>query len=329
MKNKSPVSQKNISLIFLILWMGLIFYFSHQNSTESSGMSEAVIRYILNIFMPDLSQEKLSIYITSLQFFVRKAAHFSIYAILGVLCYIHIMAYDSVIPLLKIVISLVISSAYAASDEYHQTFISGRSGEIRDVLIDSAGAFCGILLAFIVFKFIKRSDKMKKKQYMELVDTLGLRLNKEKNRNRELTAENSALNAELLELKNRISKLEATNTTTLPVIEEDKKIPEKVITEVISPKSEPILTDGISQGSKIIGKIVLSSAKYCNELTSLGASANAKELVNLILGRTEVAKGEILRLSALDINPNERLLAMERELNSAEDYFRSVMAQKS
>ena len=31
----------------------------------------------------------------------------------------------------------------------------------------------------------------------------------------------------------------------------------------------------------------------------------------------------------LDINPNERLLAMERELNSAEDYFKSVMAQKS
>jgi VanZ family protein len=41
----------------------------------------------------------------------------------------------------------VITIAFAISDEYHQTFVPGRDGNIRDVLIDSAGAglACGII----------------------------------------------------------------------------------------------------------------------------------------------------------------------------------------
>jgi uncharacterized protein YfiM (DUF2279 family) len=35
---------------------------------------------------------------------------------------------------------LLIVVAFAASDEWHQTFIPGRGGNIRDVLIDTAGA---------------------------------------------------------------------------------------------------------------------------------------------------------------------------------------------
>ena len=61
----------------------------------------------------------------------------------------------------------------------------------------------------------------------------------------------------------------------------------------------------------------------------MGAAPNAKELVNLILGRTEVAKGEILRLSQSVLDGEEMLAAMEREYNEAEDYFKSVMAQKN
>ena len=90
-----------------------------------------------------------------------------------------------------------------------------------------------------------------------------------------------------------------------------------------------MLSVGIELGAKIIGKIVLSSAEYCNRLTEMGAAPNAKELVNLILGRTEVAKGEILRLSQSELDGEEMLAAMEREYNEAEDYFKSVMAQKN
>ena len=38
------------------------------------------------------------------------------------------------------------ASAYAATDEFHQLFVPGRSGQISDVILDSAGAALGVLL---------------------------------------------------------------------------------------------------------------------------------------------------------------------------------------
>ena len=46
-------------------------------------------------------------------------------------------------------------------------------------------------------------------------------------------------------------------------------------------------------GAKVIGQIVVSAAEYSNKLT-IGSNSSQKELVNLILGKTEVAKSEIL-----------------------------------
>ena len=39
---------------------------------------------------------------------------------------------------------------YSCSDEWHQTFISGRSGQFRDVCLDSLGIAGGILLMSLV-----------------------------------------------------------------------------------------------------------------------------------------------------------------------------------
>lgn len=44
----------------------------------------------------------------------------------------------------------MLGTFYAITDEIHQCYILGRSGEIRDVLIDSAGVLTGILLNLIV-----------------------------------------------------------------------------------------------------------------------------------------------------------------------------------
>ena len=44
----------------------------------------------------------------------------------------------------------VVGTLYAASDEIHQLFVPGRSGQLRDVLLDSAGVAAGILLAWMI-----------------------------------------------------------------------------------------------------------------------------------------------------------------------------------
>ena len=46
----------------------------------------------------------------------------------------------------------LIGSFYAASDELHQLFVPGRSGEIKDVLLDSLGVLLGVLLLGLLWK---------------------------------------------------------------------------------------------------------------------------------------------------------------------------------
>lgn len=70
----------------------------------------------------------------------RKIVHFTIF---GALWWLWDRALHHDHPL----IAAVITVAYAISDEYHQTFVDGRVGSPRDVLIDSAGVLAAWLLS--------------------------------------------------------------------------------------------------------------------------------------------------------------------------------------
>ena len=74
-----------------------------------------------------------------LDFFIKKSAHFSEYLILTILWY---RALGKKNPSLAILISL----AYAFSDEIHQLFVPGRGGNLRDVLIDGLGVFASVVI---------------------------------------------------------------------------------------------------------------------------------------------------------------------------------------
>jgi VanZ family protein len=47
-----------------------------------------------------------------------------------------------------ILYSLLICLIYSISDEVHQIFVPGRSGEVFDVLIDTLGSFIGINILY-------------------------------------------------------------------------------------------------------------------------------------------------------------------------------------
>lgn len=124
--------------ILVIVWMSLIFILSHQDASQSSqlsgGLLSAIIAFLTKIF------RELNVNPEILHFLIRKGAHFSAYLILGLLTAYAMEAKSRK----EWIFTLLICIAYASSDEYHQTFIPGRSGEIRDVLIDSSGSFAGI-----------------------------------------------------------------------------------------------------------------------------------------------------------------------------------------
>ena len=68
----------------------------------------------------------------------RKLIHFAEYALLCFLCWRALA--PSTNPRRAALLAFVIASAYAMTDEYHQTFVDGRHGTPVDWLIDSAGA---------------------------------------------------------------------------------------------------------------------------------------------------------------------------------------------
>ena len=150
--------KKIISIILLVLWMCLIFYFSNQPSYDSDKASNGVIDKLINIVEKvsnyEFNEEELNIINKNLVFPVRKSAHFTIYLILGILFYNLIRLYmNNNFKIL--IISILMCVIYACSDEIHQLFVFGRSGEIRDVLIDSIGSLIGIL---IIYTFYKRKN---------------------------------------------------------------------------------------------------------------------------------------------------------------------------
>lgn len=143
--------------VFLILTlgvMGAIFYFSAQNATESSSMSMGFIRRLLHKSLIEvMSLESAEMIEEGIETIVRKGAHFFIYACLG-FCFAMTLYYSGKVNKKRtlFIIALAFCIFYASTDEMHQLFVAGRSGEIRDVLIDSAGSATGILLSMLVRK---------------------------------------------------------------------------------------------------------------------------------------------------------------------------------
>ena len=136
---------KTLSWSLVILWMGLIFFFSHQPATESSelisGITEVIVDMV-HVIAPDNDQMFNQ---DIINFSIRKAAHFGVYLVLGLLVFNGLI--HSSIPRSKVIIlALLICVLYAISDEFHQLFVTGRSGQVSDVLLDSSGGLVGVLL---------------------------------------------------------------------------------------------------------------------------------------------------------------------------------------
>ena len=149
------MTKKIVLWILVIFWMGIIFYFSSFNGVDSTSQSKGLLRHtigrVVEIINPNISDIKKEEIIEKLDTPIRKLAHASVYFILAILVFLLVSSYGIKNALL---ISLIICFLYACTDEIHQLFVSERSGEVLDVLIDSFGAF----LALLLMKKIKKNN---------------------------------------------------------------------------------------------------------------------------------------------------------------------------
>ena len=188
--------RSRICFVLAILWMAVIFMLSSRPADLSTQDSNFVSLAILHVTVPDFEtrpMEEQAALIQAMEYPVRKAAHMTEYAILAMLLAGTFLPSgcagisgdsgvsgkagipkDSGIPRYSGIskdsdvsgestlfpktagLSLLISMLYACTDEFHQHFVPGRSCEVRDVLIDTAGALIGILVLGILMHFHKR-----------------------------------------------------------------------------------------------------------------------------------------------------------------------------
>lgn len=143
--------KKIISFIALILWMIVIFSFSSADANKSTGTSDKVITTMIEIKDKITNNEtpnnEKEIIVKNSSFYIRKIAHITEYLILGFLTFNLLKQYS----VTNIYYAIGLSILYSCTDEFHQLFISGRSGSIRDVLIDSIGILIGTYLYKLLF----------------------------------------------------------------------------------------------------------------------------------------------------------------------------------
>ena len=148
--------KKAIAWTLVVLWMCVIFTFSAQEATASkktSGKTLIKIASTISKEFKKLPPKKQMKKVEPFQTAIRKIAHLTEYAILGILSYIAFLLHKKK----KIVISAtMLCTLYAVTDEIHQLFVKGRACRWYDVLIDTAGAVIGIMILIVILKIIRK-----------------------------------------------------------------------------------------------------------------------------------------------------------------------------
>ena len=164
-KNLKDIVLFVIFLILVVFWMGVIFKFSSANGEKSTGTSRSSLEKIITLFNKNIDKDKLEGLVIKYDVVLRKCTHFSGYLVGGVLLYFMYFYLNKLVNYkLKYIkmYSVVTGSIYAMTDELHQHFVSGRSGEIKDVVLDTSGVIIGVVIVWAVITAIK-SLKIKQK----------------------------------------------------------------------------------------------------------------------------------------------------------------------
>lgn len=150
-------------LILTLLWMAVIFWKSgepYQQQDLKPWLTTVVSEQSLARVLPPVEftyDGGLVSYrnpYNFVEFFIRKGGHFTEYFVLAALMWMMWTATRLQRPAAW-GITLFLSVLYAASDEWHQTFVPNRTGHSIDVWVDSLG----VLMALLIFPSIKKLSR--------------------------------------------------------------------------------------------------------------------------------------------------------------------------
>ena len=133
-----------------MLW---IMFISFASTAEFSSINTSrFIGPLLLWLFPDLSESQLA----AIHFLIRKASHFTEYAILALLARrAFVTSSTAFIHRRWFELGLLLVTCYALLDEFHQSFVPSRTASIYDSAIDVAGGLTVLLIFKLYDKRIR------------------------------------------------------------------------------------------------------------------------------------------------------------------------------
>ncbi|MCC5894609.1 MAG: VanZ family protein [Alkalibacterium sp.] len=161
MRNKASTAD-NIYLLLAFVVMGILYYsssMSYQDQTVQpllhQWLENEPLRGLLERVEFMYAGSEISVnssgYIGFIEFFIRKGAHFISFFFLGLFWYLGLRNRVNN-PYLTVILAVLLSIGYASFDELRQSFHPNRTALMEDVMLDTAGAFVGIVSGLLSSK---------------------------------------------------------------------------------------------------------------------------------------------------------------------------------
>lgn len=143
-KKKKRNQAKLVALLLVLVVIGAAFFFSAQPASISKLQSASILEIFKGMGFENITMH-----------FVRKLAHFVLFGVIGGAFTFMLSFKFSGIKLFNY--AFFSATFMAILDETHQMFVPGRGPQVKDVLIDAAGAFTVVLLLTLLITHIRKS----------------------------------------------------------------------------------------------------------------------------------------------------------------------------
>ena len=160
--------KKIICWALVVIWLVVIFKFSATDGQNSDGQSKGVLMGVLaegtliaqkiGMIENNLTQNQVENLMEALNKPIRKVAHATIYCVLSILLLYAFFTKEKTL-LRNCIIVAMLCFLYSLTDEFHQTYIDGRTGMFTDCLIDTFGAILGCLVYQFILKLKNNKEK--------------------------------------------------------------------------------------------------------------------------------------------------------------------------
>jgi len=133
----------------------MVLIFAGSSDALSAEHTSRFLVPFLRWLDPKISFETIA----TIHFTLRKFGHFTEYFVLAALLWRALRGTFNALPWKLISgVTFLVAAAFAASDEFHQSFVPSRTSTFHDVMIDCVGAICAVAVCALLSKLREQTN---------------------------------------------------------------------------------------------------------------------------------------------------------------------------